>query len=309
MSVSKVVTVFGGSGFLGRYVVSKLARAGWHVRLAVRDSAQSSFLTCCGDVGCVTSVYTNVGDRASLEQAIRGSSAVVNLIGILFEGGKQRFDYLHNKLPGMIAEIAEMNGVPAFVQVSAIGADVSSASAYGRSKGEGEVAVLGAFPMASILRPSIVFGPEDDFFNRFARMMSLSPFLPLVGGGVARFQPVYVGDVAEVIVKCVEQADEYGGRVYELGGPRVLSFRDCLDLLQRYTGRSRRYLALPFSVAYLQAIFMELLPQPPLTRDQLKMLKNDNVVAESAAGFGVFGISPVDAEVILPTYLGVYQGK
>jgi len=306
MNGSRVVTIFGGTGFLGRYVVSRLAKAGWHVRLAVRDRVQSSFLTCCGDVGCVTSVHVNVGDRASIERVIHGSSAVINLVGILFEGGKQRFDYLHCKLPGMIADIARANDVSALVQVSAIGADVSSSSAYGRSKGEGEAAVLSAFPAASVLRPSIVFGPEDDFFNRFARMSAVSPFLPLVGGGVAKFQPVYVGDVAEAIFRCVERPDAYGGQIYELGGPRVLSFRDCLDLLQRYTGRSRSYLTLPFPVAYMQALFMELLPQPPLTRDQLKMLKKDNVVADQALGFDEFNITPVDVEVVLPTYLKMY---
>lgn len=309
MSASRVVTVFGGSGFLGRYVVSRLTKAGWHVRLAVRDRVQSSFLTCCGDVGCVTPVFVNVGDKASIERVICGSSAVVNLIGILFEGGKQRFDYLHSKLPGVIADVARSNGVSAFIQISAVGADISSPSAYGRSKGEGEASVLERFPTASILRPSIVFGPEDDFFNRFARMTAVSPFLPLVGGGQARFQPVYVGDVAEAVSKCVGRPDEYGGKVYELGGPRVLTFRDCLDLLQKYTGCSRSYFTLPFPVAYLQAVFMELMPQPPLTRDQLKMLKKDNVVAKSALGFGEFNISPVDVEVVLPTYLAAYSDR
>ena len=167
MSGSKVVTVFGGTGFLGRYVVARLAKAGWHVRLAVRDRVQSSFLTCCGDVGCVVPVYVSTRDKTSVERVICGSSAVINLVGILFESGKQRFDYLHCELPGMIADIAQVNGVSAFVQVSAIGADVSSPSAYGRSKGEGEAAVLKSFPSASVLRPSIVFGPEDDFFQSF----------------------------------------------------------------------------------------------------------------------------------------------
>ncbi|WP_120498571.1 complex I NDUFA9 subunit family protein [Kiloniella sp. EL199] len=303
MNGSKVVTVFGGTGFLGRYAVSRFAKAGWHVRLAVRDRVQASFLTCCGDVGSVMPVFVDVSDKISIEQVIRGSSAVVNLIGILFEGGKQRFDYLHSELPGVIAEISQANDISSFVQVSAIGADVASPSRYGRSKGEGEAAVLGAFPSASVLRPSIVFGAEDDFFNRFDRMSAVSPFLPLVCGGVAKFQPVYVRDVAEAVLKCVQQPDVHGGHIYELGGPRVLSFRDCLDLLQKYNGRSRPYLVLPFSVAYLQAIFMELMPQPPLTRDQLKMLKKDNVVADTVRGFDEIGVSPVDVEVILPTYL------
>ncbi|KKJ77956.1 3-beta hydroxysteroid dehydrogenase [Kiloniella litopenaei] len=307
MNSSKIVTVFGGTGFVGRYVVARLAKAGWHVRIAVRDRTQSSFLSCCGDVGSVTSVYVDVTNKDALAQVISGSAAVVNLIGILFEGGRQRFDNLHSVLPGMLAEISQKNEVSAFVQISAIGADVSSPSAYGRSKGEGEAAVLKSFPSASVLRPSIVFGPEDDFFNRFARMAAVSPFLPLVGGGVAKFQPVYVGDVAEAVFRSVERPEEYGGKIYELGGPRVLSFRDCLDLLQKYTGCSRSYLALPFPVAYVQALFMELLPQPPLTRDQLKMLKKDNVVASTALGFDEFNISPVDVEVVLPTYLKMYS--
>ena len=305
--LSKVVTVFGGSGFIGRYVVSMLAQDGWQVRVPVRDPQKAKFLSSCGDVGQVVPLAVDINDSGSIFRMIAGSTAVVNLIGILFEGGKQRFDCLQAKLPGVIAQAATDCGATALVQMSAIGADVNSGSAYGRTKGGGELAANKGFSGATIIRPSIVFGPEDDFFNRFARMSSVSPLLPLVGGGEVKFQPVHVRDVAEAIFKAVNDPDKYGGNTYELGGPRVLSFRECLELMLGHMHQRRFLMPVPMWIAKIQALFLEMLPQPPLTRDQLKMLGKDNVVSNQALNFSAFGINPVDVDVILPTYLSRFR--
>ncbi|MFD2204552.1 complex I NDUFA9 subunit family protein [Kiloniella antarctica] len=306
-SSTKVVTVFGGSGFVGRYVVSLLAKDGWQVRVPVRDPHHAKFLCPCGDVGQVVPLVIDVFDEEAVSHVIAGSDAVVNLIGILFEGGRQRFDYLQASLPGVIGLAAKHAGVRALIQMSAIGADVRSFSAYGRSKAEGELAAKSSFPGVTIMRPSIIFGPEDDFFNRFARMSVISPFLPLIDGGRVKFQPVYVGDVAHAILKAVNNPKDYGGSVYELGGPRVLSFRRCLEVMLRQIRRDRLFVSLPMWIAKVQAFFFGVLPNPPLTLDQLKMLQNDNVVSSHALGVGAFGIDPVDVELILPTYLSRYR--
>ncbi len=303
----RVVTVFGGSGFIGRYVVSLLAEAGWQVRVAVRDPQRASFLTACGDVGQVVPLAVDVADPKALAHVMRGSTAVVNLIGILFESGKQRFDLLHAKVPGYIAQIAQDNGVSAFVQMSAIGADANSTSAYGRSKGEGEFAAKASFSRVTTIRPSIVFGPEDDFFNRFAKMSTVSPFLPLIGGGVVKFQPVFVQDVAKAIFMAVNDPGIHAGVTYELGGPRIMTFRECLLLMLRQIHRDRVLLSIPMWIARIQALFLGLLPQPPLTQDQLKMLERDNIVSNELPGFRELGIDPVDPEVVLPTYLAQFR--
>ncbi|MEH6629785.1 MAG: complex I NDUFA9 subunit family protein [Halopseudomonas aestusnigri] len=304
---SKVVTVFGGAGFIGRYVVSMLAQDGWQVRVPVRDPQKAKFLSFYGDVGQVVPLAVDINDSGSILRMIAGSAAVVNLIGILYEGGMQRFDYLQAKLPGLIAQAATDCGATVLVQMSAIGADVNSGSAYVRTKGEGELAATKGFSGVAIIRPSIVFGAEDNFFNRFAKMSSVSPLLPLVGGGEVKFQPVHVRDVAEVIFKAVNYPDKYGGNTYELGGPRVLSFRECLVLMLGHMHQRRFLMPLPEWVAKIQALFFEMLPQPPLTRDQLKMLRKDNVVSKQALDFSAFGINPVDVDVILPTYLSRFR--
>jgi len=302
----RLATVFGGSGFIGRYVVTNLARDGWLVRVAVRRPDEALFLKTAGVVGTVTPVATNVRDRASVARAVAGADAVANLVGILHEGGPQRFQAVQAEGARTIAEEAARAGARHLVHVSAIGADPSSNSAYARTKAEGETAVRQAFSSAVILRPSIVFGPEDGFFNRFARMTMLAPALPLIGGGRTRFQPVYVGDVADAVVKAIETPDA-AGHTYELGGPKIYSFAELMHLMLDEIGRKRLLLPLPFPIASLMGSVMQCLPNPQLTADQVKLLKRDNVVSEGASGLAALGITPTSVEAILPTYLDRYR--
>jgi uncharacterized protein YbjT (DUF2867 family) len=304
-----LVTVFGGSGFIGRYVVPRLARAGWQVRVAVRRPDQALFCKTAGHVGQVTPVAANVRDEASVRAAVQGADAVVNLVGILFQAGPQRFDAVHMQGAANIAKAAAAAGVETLTHVAAIGADPNSPSAYARSKAAGEAAVRKAFPAATIFRPSIVFGPEDDFFNRFAKMALVSPVLPLIGGGTTRFQTVYVLDVAEAIARAVEHPEIHAGKLYELGGPRIYSFRELMTLLLVEIGRKRLLCSLPFALASLQGAVFQVMPfiRPPLTSDQVKLLRRDNVVSPQAAGFKELGLTPTALEPMLPTYLDRYR--
>ncbi len=302
----RVVTVFGGSGFIGRHLVGRLAKQGWIVRVAVRRPSRAGFLKPMGEVGQITPLRAPVRDPIAVEAALEGADAAINLVGILYERGKQTFAGVHAQGAQTVADAAAAAGVERLVQVSAIGADLHAAADYARSKGAGEAAVKTAFPSATILRPSIVFGPEDDFFNRFAAMARLSPALPLIGGGSTRFEPVYVGDVAQAIATCVADP-ACAGKTYELGGPRIYTFKELLQLLLSEIRRRRFLVPLPFALAEVQARFLELLPVPPLTRDQLRMLRSDNVVSEGALTLADLGIAPTAAEVILPTYLDRYR--
>lgn len=301
-----LVTVFGGSGFIGRYVVQCLAGAGWQVRVAVRRPDEALFLKTSGEIGQVTPVAANIRDDHSVAAAVAGADAVVNMVGILFQSGKQRFDAIQAKGAARVAAAAKAAGATRFIQISAIGADPASASAYAKSKAEGEQAVKSAFPGATILRPSIVFGPEDHFFNRFARMAMLSPALPLIGGGVTKFQPVYVADIAAAIERALDD-DGTMGKTYELGGPRSYTFRTLMEMMLKEIGRRRLLVPLPFALASLQAAFLQLLPMPPLTVDQVRLLKRDNVVSANALGFKDLGLTPTALETILPTYLDQYR--
>jgi NADH dehydrogenase len=304
-----LVTVFGGSGFIGRYVVRRLAHAGWQVRVAVRRPDGALFCKTAGHVGQVTPIAANIRDEASVAAAVTGATAVVNLVGILFQAGPQRFDAVHAEGAGRIARAAATAGVKALAHVSAIGADPQSPARYARSKAAGEAAVKQAFPAATIIRPSIVFGPEDDFFNRFARMALIAPVLPLIGGGTTRFQPVYVLDVAEALARAVEQPGAHAGKTYELGGPRIYSFRELLALMLAEIGRKRGLVSLPFALASLQGGLLQAVPfiRPPLTADQVTLLKRDNVVGAQAVGCKELGITPTALEPILPTYLDRYR--
>ena len=306
--MQRLATVFGGSGFIGRYVVQDLARDDWQVRAAVRRPDEALFLKTAGVVGQVTPVAANVRDRASVARAIAGADAVINLVGILHEGGRQRFQAVHVEGARMIAEEAARAGVKHLVHVSAIGADPNSASAYARTKGEGEAAVRLAFPGATILRPSIVFGPEDGFFNRFAQMSMLSPALPLIGGGRTRFQPVYVGDVAEAAVRAIDNR-EAQGRTYELAGPKAYSFAELMRLMLNETGRKRMLVPLPFPIASLIGAVLQCLPNPQLTADQVRLLKRDNVPTAGSAGLADLGITPTAVETIIPTYLDRFRAR
>lgn len=301
-----LITVFGGSGFVGRHVVQALARKGYRVRVAVRRPNQALFVKTSGDVGQVEPVQANIRDTRSVKAALDGAHAVVNLVGILNESGAQRFETVIAGGADRIARAAKAAGIGIFVQVSAIGADEASPSAYARSKAVAEQAVRAQIPAAAILRPSIIFGPEDDFFNRFAGLARIMPALPLIGGGKTRFQPVYVKDVAEAIVRAVETGAA-DGKVVELGGPETYTFRQLMELTLREIGRRRLLLPLPSALAKLMAFFLEKLPGAPLTVDQVTLLGADNVVSEEARKEGRtlegLGVAPTSPEAILPVYL------
>ncbi len=300
--MAATVTVFGGSGFLGRHTVRALARAGYRIRVAVRHPNSAMFLLPAGNVGQIEIRKTNVRDPADVAAAMRGADAVVNLVGVLYERGHQSFEELHVTAAETIAKTAAKEGVGRLVHLSAIGADDESQSAYAASKGRGEQAVRAAFAHATILRPSIVFGPEDDFFNRFAWLARLSPVLPLIGGGETKFQPVYVGDVARAVLTCLSDSATRG-RTYELGGPDVYSFKQLLELILKVTRRRRILVPVPFALAAVKAFFLQFLPKPLLTPDQVRLLKTDNVVAPDAATLADLGIEADSVEAIVPSYL------
>ncbi len=302
-----LVTVFGGSGFVGRYAVRALAKQGWRIRVAVREPHLAPELKVMGDVGQVELVQANVRHEASVRAALVGAQACVNLVGVLYEAGRQTFDAVHATAPGLIAEAAAAAGATQFVQVSAIGADASSSAGYARTKAAGEAAVRAAFPSAVVLRPSVVFGPEDAFFNRFGAMAAMSPVLPLIGGGETKFQPVYVGDVGGAIVAALHQGTA-AGRTFELGGPAVYSFKALMELLCKETMHHRLLLPIPFPVASalgkigdLQAKLLPLAPQ--VTSDQVELLKSDNVANPDLPGLADLGVSPTAVDAIIPTYL------
>ncbi|HKF72124.1 MAG TPA: complex I NDUFA9 subunit family protein [Stellaceae bacterium] len=300
------VCVVGGSGFIGRYIVKRLAERGAVVTVVSRHATEARFLNPMGDVGQIALIDAGLGEEAALAAVLTGASAVVSSVGILYERGRQRFPLLHVEGPARLARLAAAAGAKHFVHVSALSADAHAASAYARSKAEGEAAVKTAFSSATILRPSLVFGPEDDFFNRFAGMARLAPGLPLVGGGTTRFQPVYVGDVADAAMAALERPDA-AGKTYELGGPAVLSFRALMELMLAEIGRRRLLVPLPYGLASVGAFFMEFLPKPILTRDQVKLLRTDTVVTPGAPGLADLGIAPTALELILPTYLNRFR--
>ncbi len=308
-----LITVFGGSGFLGRHVVQALAERQYRVRVAVRRPDLTGHLQPLGCVGQIHAVQANVRNRPSVAAAVRGSDVVINLVGILFESGRQRFDAVQSFGAEGIALAAAAHNA-GMVHISAIGADENSSAAYARAKRRGEQLVLAATPDATIFRPSILFGPNDDFFNRFAGIARLSPFLPLVGGGHTRFQPVFAGDVAEAIAKAVDGATSPGA-IYELGGPDVFTFKELMEFTLATIERRRLLVPLPFGVAKLQAAVFELvsklplrvLSKPLLTRDQVELLRYDNVVSDTARRDGRtlegLGITPQPVAAIVPTYL------
>ena len=305
-NTSRRTTVFGGSGFIGRYVVKRLAARGDVVRVAVRDPVAAAFLKPMGAVGQVVPMRVNISDDAAVAESLRGCDAVVNLVGILYESGTQRFEAIQAQAPERIAAAAKAAGVAEFVQISAIGADAGSPSLYARTKAAGEAGVRRHFPSAPILRPSIVFGPEDGFFNRFAAMAQLAPALPLIGGGTTKFQPVFVGDVAEAVLRVLGNPAAIG-KTFELGGPRVASFRELMEFMFRTTGRSRPLVGIPFGLATLMAAVAEKLPMPLLTRDQVALLRHDNVVAEGAPDLRSLGIDPTAMEAVVPQYLEIFR--
>jgi len=306
--MSKLVTIYGGSGFVGRYIARRMAKAGWRVRVAVRRPNEALFVRPYGVVGQVEPVLCNIRDDNSVRAALRGADAVVNCVGVLVESGKNGFDAVQSEGAERVARLAAEEGVLRMVQISAIGADMEADSDYARSKGEGEAGVLKHMPQAVILRPSIMFGAEDSFFNRFAGMTRMGPILPVVGADT-RFQPVYVDDVAKAAEKAVLGLAAPG--IYELGGPDVDTFRGLMQRMLKVVHRRRLVLNMPWVVArvmafgfdMLQAVSLGLFTNCMLTRDQVKNLRHDNVVGADAKGFAELGITPVTMEAVLPDYL------
>ena len=305
LQTPKLVVVFGGSGFVGRHVVRALAKRGYRIRVACRRPDLAGHLQPLGNVGQIQPVQANVRVRWSVDHAVQGADHVVNLVGILYESGRQRFGAVQDFGARAVAEAARSVGA-GLTHVSALGASVDSESSYARTKALGEKAVLETVPNAVVYRPSINFGPEDGFFNRFAAMARFSPALPLLGGGETRLQPVYVGDVAEAIARSVDGAIE-GGKIYELGGPKVLTFKECMQEMLAVVGRKRMLVPVPWWVARLQASILGLLPKPLLTNDQVTQLQSDNVVSDAAIKegrtFAATGITPRTLGAILPSYL------
>lgn len=302
----RLVTVFGASGFLGRYVVRALAKAGYRIRAAVRNPATAHYLRPLGGVGQVQIVQANVRVAPTIAPAVEGAWGVVNLVGVLNESGAQRFHGLHVEAARAIAAASAKAGVETLLHVSALGADAKSPSRYCATKAQGEAAVRAAFPGAVIFRPSIVFGPEDTFFNRFAWLAGFAPALPLFGGGKTRFQPVFAGDIGEAAVSALADRS-VRGKTFELGGPRVYSFRELMEEMLRVTRRKRLLLPLPWIAAQAAAWGSALVPNflmaPLITFDQIKMLKSDNVVSQRAPGLRELGIAPRALEIELPAYL------
>jgi uncharacterized protein YbjT (DUF2867 family) len=304
MATRRVATVFGGSGFVGRYVVKRLARQGYIVRVAVRDPEAALFLKPMGAVGQIVPLFASVMNEATVKRAIEGADVLVNAVGILTESGSASFHAIHAEGAERIARIAAASEVARLVQISAIGADTASPSRYGASKGAAEQAVLRAFPSATILRPSLVFGQEDKFFNRFAEIARLSPIMPVICGDT-KMQPVYVGDVADAVMAALTSTT--AGKTYELGGARVWTFREILAFILKQTRRNRRLLDIPMGIARFQASIMQHVPGKPLTPDQLLMLEKDNVVSDGALGLRDLGITPTPVELIVPAYLSRFQ--
>ncbi|MEC9432260.1 MAG: complex I NDUFA9 subunit family protein [Pseudomonadota bacterium] len=307
-----LVTIFGASGFLGRHIAQRMARRGWRVRAAVRRPNEALFLKPYGEVGQVEPMQANIRDDASVARAVAGATVVINCIGIMAQTGPQTFDAVQAQGAARVAKAAAAAGAARLVHVSALGADAASPSAYARAKAAGEAAVLDAFPTASILRPSVVFGPEDGFFNRFAGMAKLGPVLPIVGGD-AKFQPVYVGDVADAAAKLA--TGEAAPGLYELGGPEVATLRELVEKMLKVIRRRRLVVDMPSGLAKIpakllgvaQALTGGLFVNDVLTEDQIALLASDNVVAEGAKGLADLGVAPTAMEAVMETYLYAYR--
>jgi len=329
----RLITVFGGNGFVGRHIVQRLASRGDRVRVACRDPESAAFLKPLGDPGQIITVKANVAVMAEVERAIKGADAVVNCVGLLAPFGRNSFQRIHVEGADNVAKATKAAGIESLVHLSALGADLDSKSVYARTKAEGENAVLSAFPDAIILRPSIILGPEDGFMNMFAAIARWSPVVPIIGCpfmpkfkmeagqdtawrfptfdfcdfGGTRFQPIYVGDVADAAIKGLDGLADACGKVFELTGSRVYTFRQLMELMLKNTGRKRFIVPYPIPLAYISAFFMELIPGKPLTRDQVRLLKTDNVLSGENPTIKDLGITPCGIESILPSYLHTYK--
>lgn len=297
-----IITVFGGTGFAGRHIIKALADAGARIRVATRQTNSAYFLRLYGQPGQIVPVQVSYQSETSVDNAVAGSTLVINCLGILHQRRKAAsFSHVHNDIPVWIARACYKHRIRKFIHISALGIDTSR-SKYAASKLKGEFGVTSVFPRATILRPSVIFGPEDNFFNKFDRMARISPALPLIGGGHTQFQPVYAGDIAAAVMASIANPDT-NGQIYELGGPEILSFRAILERLAAVTGRRRRFISLPWWLARLQAFLLAWLPDPPLTNDQITSLQSDSVVNRDHKNFADLGIVPTPLDAILPLYL------
>ena len=302
----KRVTIFGGSGFIGRYVVELLADQGAIITVAVRDIEKAKFLKPLGQVGQITPIKINARKKVDIEKAVENADIVINLIGILYKQGQQTFEKLHSNIPETLGRLSTESGVDTLLQVSAIGAHRSALSEYLRTKGEGEKAIHKNFPGAIIIRPSIIFGPEDKFFNLFGSLTRLSPILPLYGYGKTLFQPIYVRDVAAAIVSALSNISAKG-KTYEIGGPNIYSYTELMKIILHNTRRRCLLMPVPFQLGEIQGRIMGLMPKPLLTYDQILSLKADNIVSQDAFNLADLGIQPTAVETIIPTYLSRYR--
>lgn len=306
----KIATVFGATGFVGRYVVGRLAQAGATVQVVTRHRQSAYFLRTLGSVGQIVPRSCAYKTHEDIDALVKGSAVVVNCLGILTQNRRQKFSHIHTQLPDWIAQSCARHGVERCVHISALSVDRAE-SDYAKSKLAGEKAVFAAYPLATVLRPSVIFGAEDKFFNMFARLAQLAPALPLIGGGMTKFQPVYVGDVADAVLKALTSlpSDKVNaqGRIFELGGPEVLTFKEIYQRMFAHTHNIKPLLSMPWGVARVQAAFMSILPEPPLTGDQITSLKTDNVVHDGTSTLQDLGIVPTALDVILPNYLDKYR--
>lgn len=306
----KTAVIFGGTGFVGRHIVRDMAAKGWRIKIATRVPESAYYLKPAGDVGQIVPVTCDYSDYNAVTNLIKGADYVINCIGILFEKRKDNFTRVHSDLPESIATACAVEKVSRFVHISALGIDQSS-SKYAASKREGETRILKAFPNATILRPSVIFGEDDNFFNQFAQLAAFLPALPLIGGGHTKFQPVYVGDIAEAVLQAltlpVANGNSPQGQIYECGGPDILTFREIYEKLFSYTNQKRCLISLPFGIAKIQASFLSLLPTPLLTRDQVESLKTDNIVSPKAKTLADLNVPQTPLDSILPTYLSQYK--
>lgn len=315
---NKIICIFGGTGFLGRHITQELARAGYRLKIATRIPESAYDLKPYGDIGQITPFQCNYHDPASIDDAVKGCYAVINLIGVLYEKGKNSFTHAHHHIPESIARVCAVEGVKKFIHVSAMGVEnaknaekagnTKNISKYLMSKLAGEKAIQEHYKGVTILRPSVVFGAGDSFFNMFAKLSCVLPFLPLIGGGKTKFQPVYVGDIADSILNIMqEKSDKFEGKIYELGGPEVVSFREIYEITLSHTNRRTKLVSLPWGIAKIQGAVFGLMPKPFLTLDQVKSLRFDNVMTAGAQGLADLGVEPTAMGTILPEYLICYR--
>ncbi len=309
MHNDKIVTIFGATGFLGKYLVKDLAEHGFTIKVAARAPEKAYFLKPLGEVGQIVPIFCNYSDANSIHDVVEGSDYVVNCVGILSERGKRsRFKKIHIDLAAMIAKVCSDERVSKFIHISALGCDKGS-SKYAKTKLEGEKAVAANYPDVTILRPSVMFGEDDNFINKFAELARYVPFIPLVGGGKTKFQPVFVGDVAEAITKIIaDKSEKHEGRIYELAGYEVYDLKGIYEKIFKYTGRRKKFISIPFSVIKFQSIFLRFMPEPFfVTSDQVESLKTDSVFSKGELGFDELDIKPKIMDLILPEYLEYYK--